>query len=185
MLVLLCDCSTAPTPSRLEKQIVSVREDAEVDDVREAVFRYQFEHNGSGLQQRAAAYYLQIETGDRKETDPSDAFMKRFARNNPPVHKRSEARVATEEFEKERKDQEVPFLFRLPQTFHDFGVIDRRSGREGLIFYQQSLNRITDTKVEVSGGYYESGESSSGNIYTVEKQNGKWTVTKKTLRWVS
>jgi hypothetical protein len=185
MLVLFCNCSTSLTALRRDKQAVSMATQREIDDVREAVFRYQFEHNGSSLQQRAAAYYLEIETSDRKRTDASDDFMKRFAANKPPVRKRSQARVAMDEFEKERKDQEILFLFQFSQDFHDFGVIDRRSGLQGLIFYQGSFKRMTETKIEISGGYYETGQSSSGNTYTVEKQNGKWTVTKKILHWVS
>lgn len=184
MLTLLCAC-TPPTASRVAKETGAVSQDSEADDIREAVFRYQFDHNGSGLKTNAAGYYLEIETTEGANTDPDDAFLKRFANNKPSVRKRSDARVAMEECENQRKDQEIPFMSPLSQNCNDFGVIDRRSGRQGLIFYQDSLKRISETKAEVSGGYYEGGESSSGNTYTVEKQNGKWIVTNKVTRWIS
>jgi hypothetical protein len=58
----------------------------EEDDIREAVFRYQFDHNASGLQKSAKGYFLAI---GEKGADPSDEFMKRFAHHKPPVHKAS------------------------------------------------------------------------------------------------
>jgi hypothetical protein len=48
------------------------------DDVREAVFRFQFDHNASGQQKTARAYCLAILTGE-KDSDPSSEFIKRFA----------------------------------------------------------------------------------------------------------
>ena len=64
--------------------------ESQADDIREAVFRYQFEHNASGQQQSAHDYYLAI--GDQ-DADPSDEFMKRFAHHKPPVHKASASRM--------------------------------------------------------------------------------------------
>jgi hypothetical protein len=49
-------------------------------DICEAVFRHQFQHNASAVQQKAAAYFLEI----RKE-DPSAELLARFAGNEPPV----------------------------------------------------------------------------------------------------
>lgn len=57
------------------------------DDIREAVFRYQFDHNASGQQKRAQFYYLAV---GKKQADPTDEFMKRFADHHPPVRKVSE-----------------------------------------------------------------------------------------------
>jgi hypothetical protein len=185
LVVLLCDCSTSQKRLRPDAKTASLSNDFEFDDIREAVFRYQFEHNASSLQTRAAAYYLELRTTEGAKSDPPDSFLKRFTGNSPAVHKRSAARVAMEEIAKQADD---PFssLFLFPQrSFQDTGVTDRLSGRPGLIFYQQSINRISNSKAEVHGGYYEGGESSSGNTYTVEKQNGKWTVTKNIMRWIS
>jgi hypothetical protein len=48
------------------------------DDIREAVFRHQFDHNASGQQKTAHAYWLAIFVSE-KDSDPSAQFMKRFA----------------------------------------------------------------------------------------------------------
>ena len=75
VIATLCAACSAPvtidppTPASLEL------------DICEAVFRHQFQHNASAVQQKAAAYFLEI----RKE-DPSAEFLARFAGNEPQVH---------------------------------------------------------------------------------------------------
>jgi hypothetical protein len=134
------------------------------DNIREAVFRYQFDHNASGQQKRATVYCLSV--GEKhvgeKHTDPFDEFMKRFADHKPPVRKRSECDVD-------------------PLN----GVIDKRTGKPGLVFRVTSITWISDTEVEVAGGYYEAGLSSSGNTYTVTRQHGKWKVSNDKMEWIS
>jgi hypothetical protein len=49
-------------------------------DVLEAVFRYQFEHNASGIQQSAERYCLTLPSGM-----PDAEFLRRFQGNTPPV----------------------------------------------------------------------------------------------------
>jgi hypothetical protein len=122
------------------------------DDVREAVFRHQFDHNASGLQKSAHAYCLAIQSGE-KDSDPSDQFMKRFAHHKPPVRKASACHWAS------------------------IQVVENRTGRSALIFRVSRLTWISDTEVSVDGGYDEGNQSSSGNTYTVRKRNGKWEVT--------
>ena len=50
-------------------------------DILEAVFRYQFEHNASGIQDKAEKYCLAITGGEK----PSAEFLRRFEGNRPPV----------------------------------------------------------------------------------------------------
>jgi hypothetical protein len=114
-------------------------------DIAEATFRYQFQKNASGAQQKAAAYYLSL-----FEKDPSPEFLKRFAQHKPPVRKGSEFKVGN-----------------------------------GLAFRVITIKRVSETKVEVSGGYYEGDLSSSGNSYFVEKKDGKWVVTGVEMHWLS
>ena len=70
---------------------------AELDDIREAVFRHQFHNNASGQQQLAHAYFLSVEDGK----DPDDRFMDRFKDHQPAVKKNSQAKG---EFKKEGLD---------------------------------------------------------------------------------
>ncbi len=127
------------------------------DDIREAVFRYQFEHNASGQQKQAAVYCLSI----GENADPSDEFMRRFAEYKTPVRKRSECDVGR------------------------LGVVDKNTHKRGLVFRVDSMNWISGTEVEARGGYFEGGLSASGNTYTVRKRLGKWGVTEDKMNWIS
>jgi len=128
------------------------------NDIREAVFRYQFD---IWKDHGAAAYYLDF--SEKKRIDPPADFMHRFAGHFPPVKKVSQCMVRN-----------------LGE-----GVIDSETEEHGLIFRATSIKRMSDTEVEVSGGYYENGKSASGNTYTVQWRNGKWHVTKDCLHWIS
>jgi len=133
---------------------------AEEESIREAVFRYQFEHNASGQKQQAHAYCLSIRLSD-KNTDPSDEFIKRFSGHKPPVRKASECHWAKGE------------------------VVENRTGRPALIFAMSNITWVLETEVTVGGGYEEANLSSSGNTYTLKKQAGKWTVTGDRMNWIS
>jgi hypothetical protein len=50
-------------------------------DIFEAVFRYQFDHNASGIQKKAERYCLEL-PGERS---PDAAFLRRFEGHQPPV----------------------------------------------------------------------------------------------------
>ncbi len=124
-------------------------------DMAEAVFRYQFLHNESGQQTNAAAYFLEI-AGE----DPDDAFMRRFAGNHPPIKKWSDCSI------------------------EDTKVVDKETGKTGLIFTLKVISIKNDVTAEAEGGYYEAGLSASGNTYYLEKHDGKWIVTKDTLHFI-
>jgi hypothetical protein len=129
---------------------------ADKDDIREAVFRYQFIHNASGQQQNAKVYFLFI----GKDKDPGDELIERFKDHKPPVKKGSRASL-------------------------EGGAIDKETGERGLVFYATTIKEISEDKVEVEGGYYEAGLSSSGNTYTVERKDKKWVVTEDKMLWIS
>jgi hypothetical protein len=50
-------------------------------EIFEAVFRYQFDHNASGMQKQAERYCLYLPG----EKSPDAAFLQRFEGNQPPV----------------------------------------------------------------------------------------------------
>lgn len=130
-------------------------------DIREATFRYQFGKNASGQQKTAKNFYLAIATGD-KESDPDDAFMKRFAENKPKVKKLSECHASAQE-----------------------GVVDKMTGESGLIFKTGGIRWVSDAEAEIAGGYYEAGLSASGNTYYLKKVSGRWKVIKDVMHWIS
>jgi hypothetical protein len=133
--------------------------ESQTDDIREAVFRWQFDHNASGQQTNAQVYFLEV---GEKSGDPTEEFMKRFADHKPPVRKVS---ACTADAGK--------------------GVLDRKTGEKGLIFRVTNIKWKSDTEVDVSGGYHEAGLSASGNTYTVKKKKGKWKVTNDKMHWIS
>jgi hypothetical protein len=106
---------------------MAVDTDRQEDDIREAVFRHQFDHNASGLQKNAHAYCLAIRDGDM-DSDPSDQLMKRFAHNKPPVRKASGCHWTS------------------------IQVIENRSGRSALIFFVSNVSWISEVEVAVEGG---------------------------------
>jgi hypothetical protein len=130
------------------------------DDIRETVFRHQFDHNASGQQKRAHAYCLAILVGN-EQSDPLDQFIKRFAHHKSPVRKASACH------------------------WDSIEVVDKRTGRPALIFQVSRITWISDTEVTVDGGYEEGNVSSSGNTYTVTKRNGKWEVTHDQMNVIS
>jgi hypothetical protein len=129
------------------------------DDLREAIFRYQFQHNHSGIQQQAAVYCLSV---SEKATDPTDAFTKRFEGNTPPVKKVSECSASA-----------------------DKGVSDKATGGHGLIFRIGAITWRSSTEATAQGGYYEGGVSASGNVYQVRRQGSAWIVTEDKQLWIS
>ena len=92
---------------------------AETFDLFEAFFRYKFDHNSSGSQQNAEAYFLEIE-GE----DPSPEFLARFKGHSPPVKRGSEF-VMWSEFVKGNG-----LLFRI-DSYNQFGLFGNRAKISG------------------------------------------------------
>ncbi len=129
--------------------------DRATDDVREAVFRYEFETNRSALGRNADFYFLAF-AGDE---DPPPAFMARFADHAPPVVPISEALIE-------------------PET----GVRHRRSGGRGILFRVTSVSWPNDEVAVVQGGYYEGNLSAASGRYRVVWQAERWVVSQYGVR---
>jgi hypothetical protein len=128
--------------------------ESQVDDVREAVFRYQFDHSD-------AVKVIFISVGENGG-DPSDEFMKRFADHKPPVRKESSSHFVIHK-----------------------GVLDKKTGERGVTFFVRHIRWISDTEVEVTGGYFFAELGASVNVYTVKKSDGIWKITKEELKAVA
>jgi len=160
--------------------------------VRAAVYRHMFSQNGSGLRSKACAYYLGVADGwtdapgerrsgildmlrrlpallrGRSDTsfsagDPDPRILASFRRHRPPVKRVSEC------------------------VLEDLttGIQDKRTKDRGLVFITGRITKIGPNVVEVEGGYYENGLSSSGNVYRVVKHRNRWVVVKDKLVWIS
>ncbi len=156
-LLGISSCSDLGTPPPVERSL---------DDIRETVFRYMFLHNASSLQQSAPVYFIGLMgpakfPGHGTYSDPSEDLMARFSRNVPPVKKFSEC------------------------TRNTYGVFDTSTGVRALLFRVETIIKINDDEVEVTGGYYEAGLNAGGNIYTVRRIDERWIVVKDEEDWYS
>ena len=127
--------------------------------IREAVFRYEFEHNASGLQKRAYVFCISV---GYPEADPTTELLKRFHGNKPPVLKASACGYKNE-----------------------IQVVEIRTGKPSLIFTAGDVRMLSSNIAQVTGGYFEGNVSSSGNTYRVENKVGKWVVTKDEMNSIS
>ena len=134
----------------------------QIDEIREATFRYLFRKNASSLKEKAQVYFLTLgELAQTQSHDPDDAFMRRFLDNKPRVSKRSKSIESPE------------------------GVKDMTTGETGLVFNVGAIEWISDEEVQVSGGYFEAGLSASGNTYHLIKKKGVWVVSTEKMHWIS
>jgi len=133
------------------------------DDVLEAVFRYQFTHDSSGLQGRAKVFFLSV-----YDRDPSNNLMDRFQGHQPPVKRVSDCEVSTK-----------------PRGTSAIHVVDSNTREPGLIYRVERITWINETEAQVKGGYYAGGRAASGNLYRVMREGGEWVVKEDTLQWVS
>jgi membrane-bound lytic murein transglycosylase len=76
-----CAANANATDPAASDSTVSASHAAAEDQIAEAVFRYLFEHNASGMQKAAEKYCLSL-PGEKM---PDAAFLQRFEGNKPPV----------------------------------------------------------------------------------------------------
>jgi len=100
--------------------VVPSSRSADEEDIRETVFRYEFENEGSAGPDKTNVYFIEIEDGN----DPSPALLKRFAGHKPPVKPKSAC------------------------TSSARGVKDRQTGKAGVVFYISEIDWKPKGKVE-------------------------------------
>lgn len=126
-------------------------------DVMEAVFRHQFNNNGSGGQRNVDYFFLSLDG----RADPPAELLARFGGAKPTVLPVSLAK----------------------ESAGDVG--HRELGGKGIIFCVVSVAWLDENTAEAEGGYYENGLSASGNTYRVTRANGVWKVTSDQMHWIS
>jgi len=147
---------------------------AQEDDIREAVFRYQFKRN-LGLQgQCAGAYYLTFIDTSGKNKDPDVKFMQRFTGNTPPIKGASQCTTGFGSFISCKGD-----------TYQEFGVVDRKTGKTGLQFTVGEIDWLRKDFVVVDGSCYEYNMGAEGDLFYVIKESNRWVVKGKRMIWVS
>ena len=131
--------------------------DRQIDwDILEAVYRHQFSHNASGMQQRAEAYFLHY-----RFEEVSKEFIDRFQDCSKPVYALDEASGGIG------------------------GIVHRETQAKGLLLGVFRIDRVSRFHAIVRGGYYEGGLSSSENEYHLRLIAGRWYVVRDRLVAIS
>jgi hypothetical protein len=115
-------------------------------DIREAVIRYQIKM----WDLKAKVYFIAV-----NGKDPTEEFLRRFVDIELPVRKKSAS--------KQKKDV-VGW------------VVEKKTGKTGVIFDQNAIQWQSNTKVVVDGGYLCGGLCAAAGHYEVEYVEGRWTV---------
>lgn len=138
------------------------------NDIREAAYRYAFNHLYHN-QSTWKASFIGICYGCSSFDQPSipalmtPFLLDRFRGCKPPVKPESECCYS------DRKHQ----------------IVDKKTGKTGVIFYTGAIKWVSWNTVKVEVGYYEGTLSSSGNIYTIKRKNGRWVVVKDKMLLIS
>lgn len=101
-------------------------------------------------------------------------FRHQFTKNSSAVQQKAKAYFLSIG----GKDPKAEFLKRFEGHQPPVRVGSEFKEREGLKFNITAVKWIDDNTVEVSGGYFEHGKSSSSNRYHVVRKGGKWRVEK-------
>jgi hypothetical protein len=133
---------------------------------REAVFRYQLTHNEFVGKDVVDTFCVEI-------TKASDTFAS--SRSDPPqemVERLNDGR------HKVRKGSDCDYN-------KGNGVVEKDSNNPALVLRAGEISWKSGTRVAITGGFYYASESGSGNVYYLEKRDGKWFVIKDKLIWIS
>jgi hypothetical protein len=142
--------------------------------VREATIRYQIlvwskdgdkaereakdtNEKSIAMQLNARIYFISI-----NGKDPNDDFLNRFHDIPGTVKKASAAKSSSQDF-----------------------VVDRETGRPGIVFKSGEIKWISPSKAEVRGGYYCGSLCAAGQIFELNKDGDKWKVTAVRTEWIS
>jgi hypothetical protein len=149
---LVASCITVPTSS----------ENAYLQDqVRKAVFEFQFKREVSGQKGQVPIYCLSLSLAGEPTVDPSQELLDLFVAHKSQIRKVSDCN-------------------RLER-----GVFDRVSGTQGILFFVTSVS-IHGTRATARGGYYESDLSSSLNTFHLrQSEDGAWRVESSQLDAIS
>jgi hypothetical protein len=133
---------------------------AQEDDIREAVLRDEFEGLSRAGVKPAKVIFISV---GEEDSDPSDAFLKRFSNLKSSVRKWSASTG-----ERERG-----------------GVKDKATGEKGWLYRAGKITWISDTEVEVPSSMTGGPLYGGGAIRILKKGKGGWKVTGSKKHWVS
>jgi hypothetical protein len=134
---------SAATVWYLKRQVFTPA--TEEENVVEVVFRHQIEEESKS--EGHTIFFL----SRPKDTDPSDAFMRRF-----------DGKRGVRKFSQSKKVSD--------------GVNDKETGERGIILDVHRIEWINNSEVKVGVGTYVWSWGQSGSVCRVVRENGKWAV---------
>lgn len=69
--------------------------------------------------------------------------------------------------------------------FKETSVLEKGSGSPAAWLIVGTIFWKSKTSITITGGYFSGNEGASGNVYHLEKRDGRWVVTKNELKWIS
>ncbi len=146
-LILALFATTLLAPAVRPQKDTHQTNSSKDDDVREAVFRYEFK----AVNRQADFYFIGV---DNK--NPSEEFLARFRDDVPLVRPISDAR---------HEKKPVPT------------IVDKKTDKDGIIFRVGAVKWTSDTHADVEGGYEcgDLCDATEGS-YSLTLQGGHWVV---------
>jgi hypothetical protein len=134
---------------------------AQVDDIREAVFRYHMAKLPTQFRFITRIKFPDVYFLSVHNADPSPTFLARFRTNKPPVKARSAVK---------------------PRRFE---VVDKATGKEGILLSANAVRWIAANQAKVGTSWRKDGRGGTSGMCFVEKQKSGWVVVYYAIRGVS
>ncbi len=125
--------------------------------IRRIVFNHLFKQASTDINDSIDVYCLVLERGK----EPNRAFIDDFSIESVKVTTKSDCIVDSSE----------------NSNFKDL-VIDKNTGKRGVIFFITEIRWAGNSKVHVKAGYDSGVMSGATFLYDVEKKPGTWTIKK-------
>ncbi len=154
-LALIC-LSQLPAREAILAQSPFVEESPTKTDLREAIFRYMFQHYDYG----AKVKFFCIQP----ETPQPEQFLRRFSKNVPPVVWNSDCETA-------------------PKTMN--GLREKKTGQPAVRMTVSSLELMNAYEAEAHVVAFSDGMAANWNILQMMRENGCWIVKRDIRNGVS
>ncbi|WP_395145750.1 hypothetical protein [Armatimonas sp.] len=131
---------------------------AQVDDIRESVFRYHVAKLRPQFRFITRIKFPEIYFLSVNHADPSPTLLARFGNNKPPVKARSAVK---------------------PRRFE---VFDKATGKEGILISADAVRWIAANQAKVETSWLKDGRGGTAGTCLVEQQKSGWVVVYYAIR---
>lgn len=157
-----------PAPTSGARPPIVVPQSAQLDSIREAVFRNLLERDRAGFATLASAFCLGLSNDDFKKAsslgdrvDASEAMVKRLYTSRAPARRASTC------------------------TFAPNATTPRSVPGRALLYTVGAIGLTSDDRAEAAAGYNYDGYSAGGYTFTVERTDSAWVVKQWRMEWTA